>query len=165
MNSPTATRLIASLICVAILTLFAIFVWPTRYRYEHTVFTAEAHQQVLIRIDRFTGEFSYPDSYSGEWKSLRPKVKEQESSATFTLPTPSRTPYQAKLPVQFQEIAPFVDGSARDSSDSREKCKLYMDGSVAIFDSNGKSLTDKDISASLSLAQMTCKNLYGEKGY
>ena len=32
-------------------TLFAIFVWPTRYRYEHAYTTNR-----LVRIDRFNGK-------------------------------------------------------------------------------------------------------------
>jgi hypothetical protein len=36
---------------------FAVFVWPTRYHYEHTPSMPQEDPQVLlIRIDRFSGQ-------------------------------------------------------------------------------------------------------------
>jgi len=59
-------RMAASIILTAILALFAIFVWPTRFRYEHI------QNQVLVRIDRFTDEMSYLDMSEGTWTSIKP---------------------------------------------------------------------------------------------
>jgi hypothetical protein len=65
MNMRSTFKLSATLICGVVLIFFAIFVWPTRYRYEHI-------NQNPIRIDRFTNEASYLDVNTGEWKSFRP---------------------------------------------------------------------------------------------
>ena len=59
-------RLVASIICTAILALFAIFVWPTRFRYE------DIQNQILVRIDRFTDEMSYLDMSDGKWTDIKP---------------------------------------------------------------------------------------------
>ena len=59
-------RMAASIILTAILALFAIFVWPTRFRYEHI------QNQVLVRIDRFTDEMSYLDMSEGTWTTIKP---------------------------------------------------------------------------------------------
>jgi hypothetical protein len=66
MNKTNIIRLIGSLLCTGILALFAIFVWPTRFRYEHI------QNQVLLRIDRFTDEMSYLDVGDGKWTSIKP---------------------------------------------------------------------------------------------
>jgi hypothetical protein len=66
MNKTSIRRLAASLICTGILALFAIFVWPTRFRYEHI------QNQVLVRIDRFTDEMSYLDIGDGKWTKITP---------------------------------------------------------------------------------------------
>ena len=66
MNKTSIRRLVASLICTAILALFAIFVWPTRFRYEHI------QNQILVRIDRFTDEMSYLDMSDGKWTDIKP---------------------------------------------------------------------------------------------
>jgi len=73
MNKMNIGRLVASIICTAILALFAIFVWPTRYRYEHTSFLTP-NLQLLIRIDRFTDEVNYIDPSEG-WKSIKGQTK------------------------------------------------------------------------------------------
>jgi hypothetical protein len=65
--------------------------------YEHTIFTSESHQQVLIRIDRFTGEISVPDVYSGGWKTLKPRPPTSyEANSGNTLQT-SPTPVEDDL--------------------------------------------------------------------
>ena len=41
------------LLCVVLLMVFAVYVWPTRYRYHVTSF---AGSQITIRENRFTGK-------------------------------------------------------------------------------------------------------------
>lgn len=79
-------KLSASLICTGILALFAIFVWPTRFRYEHI------QNQVLLRIDRFTDEMSYLDVGDGKWTSIKPTPTPtaKEDYKPQLPPTPNR---------------------------------------------------------------------------
>jgi hypothetical protein len=46
-------RVLRWLVVLAIVVAFALFVWPTRYRYEHM--TADSNL-VIVRIDRFNGD-------------------------------------------------------------------------------------------------------------
>jgi hypothetical protein len=81
MNKTNIIRLIGSLLCTGILALFVIFVWPTRFRYEHI------QNQVLLRIDRFTDEMSYLDVGDGTWTAIKPS------------PTPTaKEEYKPQLP-------------------------------------------------------------------
>jgi hypothetical protein len=92
MNMRSTVKLSATLICGVVLILFAIFVWPTRYRYDHI-------NQNPIRIDRFTNEASYIDVNTGEWKSFRPlpvatdrKTDADANKPRFESYRPSPTP-------------------------------------------------------------------------
>jgi hypothetical protein len=86
MNMRSILKLTASLICTGILALFAIFVWPTRFRYEHI------QNQVLLRIDRFTDEMSYLDVGDGKWTSIKPTPTPtaKEDYKPQLPPTPNR---------------------------------------------------------------------------
>ncbi len=50
---PLVMRLVRMLIVLAIVAAFVLFVWPTRYRYDHVVTEGETYP---VRIDRFTGD-------------------------------------------------------------------------------------------------------------
>jgi len=41
-----------SVAAICIIAAFGIFIWPTRYRYDHSDFTGKS---VMVRIDRFSG--------------------------------------------------------------------------------------------------------------
>ncbi len=45
-------RVLRGLVVLAIVAAFALFVWPTRYRYEHMT---TDNNLVIVRIDRFNG--------------------------------------------------------------------------------------------------------------
>jgi hypothetical protein len=66
MNMRSTFKLSATLTCGVVIIFFAVFVWPTRYRYENII------NQNLVRIDRFSSEVFYLDTTDGEWKSFRP---------------------------------------------------------------------------------------------
>ncbi len=59
-----ALKIAATTICSIVLIIFAVFVWPTRFWYEHT-------RQQVIRINRFTDEMSYLDSDDGVWTKIK----------------------------------------------------------------------------------------------
>lgn len=46
-------RVLLWLIALAAVWAVAVFVWPTRYRYDHVVTQGETYP---VRIDRFTGD-------------------------------------------------------------------------------------------------------------
>jgi len=48
----TVLRLVRLLVVLAILAAVALFVWPTRYRYDHMTVDSNF---VIVRIDRFNG--------------------------------------------------------------------------------------------------------------
>jgi hypothetical protein len=48
-----ARRLLLWLVVLTIATAFVLYVWPTRYRYDHVVTENEDYP---VRIDRLTGE-------------------------------------------------------------------------------------------------------------
>ncbi len=48
------SRLLVLVVILAIAGLFAVFVWPTRYRYDH--YSVSGLGSFPIRIDRITGE-------------------------------------------------------------------------------------------------------------
>jgi len=83
MNKMNIGRLAVSIICTAILALFAIFVWPTRFRYEHI------QNQVLVRIDRFTDEMSYLDMSDGKWTDIKPSPTPTEKEVYKAQPPPT----------------------------------------------------------------------------
>jgi hypothetical protein len=49
------TRLATVVLVLAVLGLFAVYVWPTRYRYDHMSFPGDVGTYP-VRIDRFSGE-------------------------------------------------------------------------------------------------------------
>ena len=49
----TVLRLVRLLVVLAILAAVALFVWPTRYRYDHMTVDGNL---VPVRIDRITGD-------------------------------------------------------------------------------------------------------------
>jgi hypothetical protein len=53
-------RLLIAIAITAIVASFAVYVWPTRYRYDHM--SLDGRSDYLVRIDRFSGtaEFLYP---------------------------------------------------------------------------------------------------------
>jgi hypothetical protein len=83
-------KLSATLICGVVIICFAIFVWPTRYRYDHI-------NQNPIRIDRFTNEASYIDVNTGDWKSFRP-MPVASDKLKFEPYRPTPTPYPPYQP-------------------------------------------------------------------
>jgi hypothetical protein len=46
-------RLLRVVVALAILVLFAIYIWPTRYRYDHVSTDGDTYP---VRIDRFNGD-------------------------------------------------------------------------------------------------------------
>lgn len=51
-----AIRAALLVVGAAVLMLFAVFVWPTKYRYDHMhVTTGDTSAVMPVRIDRFTG--------------------------------------------------------------------------------------------------------------
>jgi hypothetical protein len=46
-------RILRWLLLLAIVTAFVLFVWPTRYRYDHMTVDGNL---VLVRVDRFNGD-------------------------------------------------------------------------------------------------------------
>jgi hypothetical protein len=98
MNMRSTFKLSATLICGVVFIFFAVFVWPTRYRYDHI-------NQNPIRIDRFTNEASYLDVNTGEWKSFRPLPVASDKLKVEPYPVgraerdrPSPTPYPPYQP-------------------------------------------------------------------
>ena len=87
MNMRSTFKLSATLTCGVVLIFFAIFVWPTRYRYENII------NQNLVRIDRFTSEVFYLDTTDGEWKSFRPLPVAADKLRPSPTPT-GYPPYQ-----------------------------------------------------------------------
>jgi hypothetical protein len=72
-------RMAASLVCTGMLALFAIFVWPTRFRYEHI------QNQVLVRMNRFTDEMSYLNMSEGTWTDIKPSPTPTQTNADKAL--------------------------------------------------------------------------------
>lgn len=60
-----------SLLIVAFLaaTLFAVYVWPTRYRYDHVQI---GRYDFMVRIDRASGKTEFYGPMTGAWHS-RPR--------------------------------------------------------------------------------------------
>ena len=54
-QSPPAVNGIVLALLVVVMAAMAVWVWPTRYRYEHTTVS---NQMLLVRIDRFSGATS-----------------------------------------------------------------------------------------------------------
>jgi hypothetical protein len=50
--------------------VFATFVWPTPYRYEHMNLSSEG-PQLIVRINRFTGSAEYLTPVG--WHEMQPK--------------------------------------------------------------------------------------------
>lgn len=46
-------RWLRIVIVLAVVALFAVYVWPTRYRYDHVVTDGDTYP---VRIDRFSGD-------------------------------------------------------------------------------------------------------------
>jgi hypothetical protein len=76
-------RMVASLVCTGMLALFAIFVWPTRFRYEHI------QNQVLLRMNRFTDEMSYLNMSEGTWTKITPSPTPTEKEVYKAQPPPT----------------------------------------------------------------------------
>jgi len=57
-----------SAILVAVFALFAIYVWPTRYMYDHI--GAVQGTSLPVRIDRFTGEAEWLMPNEG-WQKIK----------------------------------------------------------------------------------------------
>ena len=57
MNTPPlllrVLRVLRLLVVLALVLLLALFVWPTRYRYDHVVTEGDTYP---VRIDRFSGD-------------------------------------------------------------------------------------------------------------
>lgn len=71
MKKPTA-RMLAIL---GLLALASVFIWMNRYQYEHTGTT-----QVLVRINRFTGQQCFLTSDRGWDSQLMRAVKEDKQT-------------------------------------------------------------------------------------
>jgi hypothetical protein len=71
-----------SAILVAVLVIFAIYVWPTRYMYTHT--RVESGVELVTRIDRFSGEAEWLMPNQG-WMLMKPKPQ----SVLFATPSPT----------------------------------------------------------------------------
>ena len=63
-------KIIIGIIGLVVLALFAIYVWPTRYSYDHM---RMGQRELVVRIDRFSGvtEILYPDG----WRVAAPTPK------------------------------------------------------------------------------------------
>lgn len=57
-------RVVAWLLITAVLVLFGIFIWPTRYRYDHT---STGSATFIVRFDRFSGRGEVFNPLSKTW--------------------------------------------------------------------------------------------------
>jgi hypothetical protein len=81
----TRNQFVILAISAAILILFAVFIWPTRYMYTHM--SLERGVSLLVRVDRFTGKAEWfdPNTVHGGWRGVSP-------TPSSTLPTFSFEP-------------------------------------------------------------------------
>jgi hypothetical protein len=91
---------LATILVAIVLTLFAVYIWPTRYRYDEI---SAGQYAVYLRIDRFTGEVSRLDMRTNTWittKMLAEQEAEREKQGRINelirlgliTPTPTPTP-------------------------------------------------------------------------
>ncbi len=74
--------LIATFLCIAIFSCLAVFVWPTRYRYDHMKI---GENDLPVRTDRLggKGEFLLPNG----WHALGKTAEAQKTTTEQGLPT------------------------------------------------------------------------------
>ena len=94
--------LIAAALVAIVLTPFAYYIWPTRYRYDQI---SAGQYAVFLRVDRFTGEASRLDLRTNTWitaKTLADRETELKGLSASPTPTPENPfePYIKELEKQ-----------------------------------------------------------------
>src|SRR5215813_13657465 len=86
-TSANAWRIVVVATLVLLIALFAIYVWPTRYRYDQI---STGQYAVYLRVDRFTGEASRLDLKTNTWITAKTLAdQEAELKRSFASPTPT----------------------------------------------------------------------------
>ena len=79
-------QITVSILAIFLLVIYAIFVWPTRYMYDH-IGVGEG-SSFIVRIDRFTGKAEWLMPQQG-WVLMEPS----NSNNKYGTPTPTPVRY------------------------------------------------------------------------
>jgi len=98
-----APKVLIAAALIATAAFCAVYIWPTRYRYDHI---SAGQYAVYLRIDRFTGEASRLDLRNNTWITTKmladreAELKERLSAPPTPTPTNIFEPYIKELEKQ-----------------------------------------------------------------
>ncbi len=82
-----AQKVLIAAALVAIAAFCAVYIWPTRYRYDQI---SAGQYAVYLRVDRFTGEASRLDLRTNTWIAAKTLADQgAELKRAFASPTPT----------------------------------------------------------------------------